>query len=154
MGEITIYTDPEQVPEEHAVMFADELFLSISSHDDQVRFMDRLRERFPALFAKREFESTGSAYDQCQYRDSIKSGDMLIIPDEAVIGLAWAWPVAVTAESGKLHEFADPGVFDEFASREQVAAAIAECNERGWPVAAGLAEWISGGNSPGNGAPG
>ena len=49
------------------------------------------------------FASTGNAYDACQTDETIKTGDTLIILDESVIGIAYTWPIAVTAASGALH---------------------------------------------------
>jgi hypothetical protein len=48
------------------------------------------------------FPSSGDAYDATQCRDDIKNGDILACED-GVIGLAWTWPIAVTANYGKLH---------------------------------------------------
>jgi len=46
---------------------------------------------------------SGNAYDLTQCREAIKHGDVLVIPDEQVIGvLDQAWPVAVTVEHGSL----------------------------------------------------
>src|SRR5262245_60811880 len=56
------------------------------------------------------FRGTGEAYDATQCRDEIKNGDTLLIEAEEVIGLAWTWPVAVTAKAGHLHSI-QPGGF-------------------------------------------
>lgn len=53
--------------------------------------------------------TTGNAYDACQVDEAVAKGHALIILDEGVVGLAWAWPVAVTAEAGHLHKIADAG---------------------------------------------
>ncbi len=66
------------------------------------------------------FVTTGNAYDACQTDDRIAKGDTLIVLPEGVVGIAWAWPVAVTAHHGHLHGVADqPG-----DSIEELAAAI------------------------------
>lgn len=77
------------------------------------------------------FETTGNAYDATQCDDQIQSGDTLIILSERVVGVAYAWPFAVTAERGKLHGIAPltATTMTEFAgtfklSTEDVAAAI------------------------------
>jgi hypothetical protein len=49
------------------------------------------------------FDSTGEAYDMCQCDENIKTGDTLVVMSEGVVGLAWAWPVAITRAHGKLH---------------------------------------------------
>jgi hypothetical protein len=53
------------------------------------------------------FESTGEAYDACQCDENIKTGDTLVIVPEGVVGLAWAWPVAVTERHGHFHTVED-----------------------------------------------
>lgn len=50
-----------------------------------------------------KFESTAEAYDACQCDDDIKTGDVLVIASEGVVGIADTWPIAVTAERGQLH---------------------------------------------------
>ena len=68
-------------------------------------------ERF-AFLARRlhGFATTGNAYDACQCDEAITTGDTLIVLTEGVVGLAWAWPVAVTAQPGNLHSIVDkPG---------------------------------------------
>jgi len=49
------------------------------------------------------FGHSGDAYDATQCNEDIKNGDILLIPDEQVVGLADTWPVAVTDEAGHLH---------------------------------------------------
>ena len=50
-----------------------------------------------------EFSSTGQAYNQTQVDDSIKDGDVLIVPSEGVYGfLNEAWPIAVVGQ-GEFH---------------------------------------------------
>lgn len=91
------------------------------------------------------FYSTGEAYDACQCDARIKSGDMLVIERERVVGMAWAWPVAITAQAGKLHQAKGPDVITAAdgmgATREQLEAAWAECITRGWRIAAELKPW-------------
>ena len=50
------------------------------------------------------FEDSGSGYDQTQYDDNIKDGDLLVVESEKVFGfLNEAWPIAVTTECGNFH---------------------------------------------------
>jgi len=49
------------------------------------------------------FNSTGEAYDETQCNDDIKFGDVLVIRREKVVGVADAWPIAVTKKAGNLH---------------------------------------------------
>jgi hypothetical protein len=54
-----------------------------------------------------EFNSTGQAYDACQCDEDIINGDILIVRDENVVGVADTWPFAVTTQFGKFHTLAD-----------------------------------------------
>ncbi|KZM75782.1 hypothetical protein [Nocardia terpenica] len=50
------------------------------------------------------FGSTGEAYDHSQFREDIKSGDILLVPSEGVAGwLEQAWPIAATDQVGEFH---------------------------------------------------
>ncbi|EAT07488.1 hypothetical protein SKA58_19695 [Sphingomonas sp. SKA58] len=63
-------------------------------------------ERFAFIPTRiHSFETSGNAYDACQTDDAIKTGDLLLILPEKIVGLAYAWPVAVTLEYGKLLSF-------------------------------------------------
>lgn len=50
-----------------------------------------------------EFTSTMDAYDKSQWCEDVTNGDILWIPSEAIIGVADAWPYAITEERGHLH---------------------------------------------------
>lgn len=59
------------------------------------------------------FDGTGEAYDACQCDENIKTGDTLVIESEGVVGLAWAWPVAVSKAHGHFHRVKEGGtVYD------------------------------------------
>ena len=64
------------------------------------------------------FETSGNAYDAVQTDDRIATGDLLLIMDEAVVGVAMTWPFAVTAEPGHLHQVAPKAgdTFDQLAT--------------------------------------
>ena len=49
------------------------------------------------------FSNTGEAYDATQCSDLVRTGDLLLIPSERVVGVAYTWPFAVTVERGALH---------------------------------------------------
>lgn len=50
------------------------------------------------------FASTVDAYNETQWNEEIRSGDVLVIASEGVIGiLDRAWPVAITVAHGELH---------------------------------------------------
>ena len=53
------------------------------------------------------FATTGNAYDACQCDEAIGKGDTLIVLSESVVGIAWTWPIAVTATNGALHQIKD-----------------------------------------------
>ena len=71
------------------------------------------------------FETSSNAYDAVQTDDRIATGDLLLVMDEAVVGVAMTWPFAVTAEAGHLHQVAPkPGHdFDQLAASLGVDAA-------------------------------
>jgi hypothetical protein len=89
------------------------------------------------------FYDSGDAYDATQCREDIKTGDTLLIPGDdsrtkTIIGLAWTWPLAITAETGHLHS-ALPGEFhnvllDAGISDDQLATAVAVAREHGAPL--------------------
>lgn len=64
------------------------------------------------------FETSGNAYDAVQTDDRIATGDLLLVMDEAVVGVAMTWPFAVTAEPGHLHQVAPKAgsTFDQLAT--------------------------------------
>lgn len=87
------------------------------------------------------FRSTGNAYDRCQCDDTIRTGDMLVIESESIIGLAGAWPIAVTEAAGNLHHLDDDayptmpaGAWKAICTREQAIAAVRAAIERGWTL--------------------
>jgi len=49
------------------------------------------------------FRSTREAYDATQSSEDVRAGDLLIVASEKVIGVAYAWPFAITHEHGVLH---------------------------------------------------
>lgn len=58
------------------------------------------------------FDTTGQAYDMCQWNEEIRPYDLLVVENSyshrRIIGLAWTWPYAVTKEQGHLHQLANP----------------------------------------------
>ena len=79
------------------------------------------------------FDTTGEAYDACQCDDDINTGDVLVIDNENVVGLAWVWPFALTENSGKLHTLepdVDPLTFEDGKFAAGVLAARAIIAER------------------------
>lgn len=73
---------------------------------------------------KHTFASTGQAYDACQCDQDVKKGDILLIPDENVVGIADTWPFAISKEHGQLHGL-EEGYTPE-GEYPQYAASIAE----------------------------
>ena len=88
----------------------------------------------------RTFASSADAYDDCQTDDTIKNGDALVVDSEGVVGVAWTWPLAVTAKNGELHTITDtPGAVDRVLadakiSRAQVQSAVDIARKKGYPV--------------------
>ena len=74
------------------------------------------------------FDDSGVAYDATQCRENIKTGDILLIESLGVVGLAWTWPISVTAHHGKLHTAkdanADALLEDAKITREQARGAV------------------------------
>lgn len=86
---------------------------------------------------KHHFGSTGEAYDACQCDENIKDGDLLIIEPEQVVGIAWTWPIAVTAQCGVLHTLKPDGTFENFEGgmfARSAEAAREFAAWKGWPV--------------------
>lgn len=122
------------------------------------------------------YDSTGDAYDACQCDEDIKTGDCLLIEEKGwrgncvgrdddgfriyahedhpiditVVGLAWAWPLAVTVERGELHDIEDTldayrqVIADAEISHDQIKAAIAAATELGAPVRPRWVEFLKG----------
>jgi hypothetical protein len=53
------------------------------------------------------FANSGDAYDMTQCDDDLKTGDVLLIPSEKVVGITNTWPLAITKEIGHLHGVQD-----------------------------------------------
>ena len=49
------------------------------------------------------FANSGDAYDMTQCDEDLKTGDVLLIPSEKVVGITNTWPLAITKEMGQLH---------------------------------------------------
>ncbi|ODU67708.1 MAG: hypothetical protein ABT11_19175 [Novosphingobium sp. SCN 66-18] len=66
-------------------------------------------ERFAFMTRRHHaFASTGNAYDAVQCDEVISTGDTLVVLAEEVIGIAMAWPFAVTQAHGNLHALSAP----------------------------------------------
>lgn len=63
-----------------------------------------------------EFETTMSAYDNTQCNEEVKTGDILIIKDEGVVGVSDTWPIAVTVNHGQLHVPSNELTLEEFCA--------------------------------------
>lgn len=77
-----------------------------------------------------QFNSSGEAYDRCQTDPSVKTGDVLHIPSEGVVGYADTWPVAVTANPGNLHHLKHPEAGPQF----EAPTTCRSCGGTGAPV--------------------
>lgn len=86
------------------------------------------------------FEDSGDAYDASNCR--LESGTVLVIESECVVGLAWAWPIAITAETGKFHQLdwkqdtkiVKKVLVDAMISWADVKEAYGEALRRGWAI--------------------
>ena len=94
------------------------------------------------------YRSTGSAYDDCQTNPEMKAGTIFTVESEKVVGIAWAWPIAITATEGQLHGIkTDPRTWGKLAPRggmpePEIAAAtgeaIALAKAKGWELSPAL----------------
>jgi hypothetical protein len=81
-----------------------------------------------------EFATTGEAYDAANSDESIQEGDVLVVKAESVVGLAGAWPIAVTEQTGKFH-FIKPGhTLSEYFDKADIDRAIAIAQQLGYPI--------------------
>ena len=81
------------------------------------------------------FDSSADAYDMTQCDDDLKTGDVLLIPSEKVVGVADVYPMAVTKNAGHLH-----GLKDGFRHEDCFACDIsADYINKALKVARGLA---------------
>ena len=46
------------------------------------------------------FRSSGEAYDACNSRPEMATGRIFTVEAEKIVGISWAWPIAVTVETG------------------------------------------------------
>ena len=67
------------------------------------------------------FEDTGEAYDRVQCDDNIKDGDILLIPNESVVGIAHTYPVALTQIHGHLHTLKPECSVEEWAKNNNIS---------------------------------
>lgn len=92
------------------------------------------------------FSSTGDAYNASQSSSDIHMGDVLVVPDEKVVGfLLSAWPTAVTKEVGDFHAMSNPSgpiQGQEWDTPEEVArweegrsVAMGIARQNGWELA-------------------
>lgn len=121
-------------------------YILVIGGDVQGKFdaLCKAREAAGVPWPVHEFSRTGFAYDACQCDEQIQDGDILLIPNEGVVGVADTWPVAVTEERGCLHALKDGFTLSDLAhSRDEengfdlaegCRRALAMAQERGWKV--------------------
>lgn len=86
------------------------------------------------------YHCTELAYQCCNCSDDPewKTGNVVVLPSEEIVLICWAWPIAVTAKGGDLHQCENgaAGIAEidngRFASAARIA--IAEAEARGWPI--------------------
>jgi hypothetical protein len=120
------------------------------------------------------FTDSGDAYDACQCNEDLTTGTVLKVRDDSyygrvtgrdedgfrvrefsepisvtIIGLAWAWPIAVTIEAGEFHGIEeDTGAYarviaDAGFTREQIAEAVAIADSLSAPVRPMFRMWLA-----------
>jgi hypothetical protein len=95
-------------------------------------------DREPRVF---EFKSSPEAYDIALTMTLIRSGDVLCVPSERVVGVfVYAWPVAISKERGTFHYLLNGQKLDtyrngEFAASAALARKVLKAIEAGetWP---------------------
>ncbi|KSQ21644.1 hypothetical protein APB26_32180 [Pseudomonas aeruginosa] len=95
-----------------------------------------------------QFSSTDHAYIANQSDETIQQGDTLLVVSEGVVGLAGAWPTAVTVYAGELHEVGgNPTheVEDAGWDPSEVEHAVAVADQHGFPVAEWARDFIAAG---------
>ena len=116
----------------------------VNADDQRQAELSLLGEAVGCTIRAHVFDDSGEAYNATQCSDAIRRGDVLVIEDEGVVGLANAWPLAVTAEAGEFHLIDDkPGsvqsvLGDAGITAEQVRGATAVAEALGYP----LAHWV------------
>ena len=98
-----------------------------------------------AEFADQEitpnFDSSGEAYDRCNWDEHMITGRIFTVASEQIVGIAWAWPIAVTVKKGHLHAAdSDPRSWTGRSREERIAAAVSDAlalaRSKGWALAA------------------
>ena len=91
-----------------------------------------------------DFPSSGAAYDACNSRYEMVTGRIFTVEAEKIVGISWAWPIAVTVENGALHTvMSDPrswtvapkGGLEEPEIAGAVKEAIELAQSKGWDIA-------------------
>lgn len=95
-----------------------------------------------------EFDNTESTYSACQIGEA-KTGDLLIIESEEIVGVAYCWPIAATLRTGELYSIKPTStiqmvaegdsmhtesISDQAALIHGYKAAQLEAAKRGWPI--------------------
>ena len=86
------------------------------------------------------FDDSGEAYNRCNSDAHMHTGRIFTVPSEKIVGIAWAWPIAVTAVCGKLHSAStDPRTWTGSDAEPEIAAAVEKALElarsNGWTLA-------------------
>lgn len=86
------------------------------------------------------FGSSSEAYDAVQTSEHIRDGDILHIPFEEVVGVAYTWPFAVTYNNGSLHCKQLTSMWEQVCAStgipvEKVQAAVTFASQQGYRLA-------------------
>ena len=97
-----------------------------------------------------DFPSSGNAYDACNSREEMHTGRIFTVESEKIVGISWAWPIAITKENGHIHSVSsDPRTWmmkadlsdgsKQVLEEPEIAASVKEAiklaQSKGWPVA-------------------
>jgi hypothetical protein len=85
-----------------------------------------------------DFPCSGTAYDACNSREEMHKGRIFTVEAEQIVGIAWAWPIAITVKTGELHTAKiDPRLWT--MEEPEIAASMKEAiqlaQSKGWDIA-------------------
>lgn len=79
-----------------------------------------------------ENKSSREVYDLTQTDEGIKNGDVLVIPNEKIVGILDEWPVAITDNIGPFHIVCREEIEERY--EESVIKALTICHANNWIV--------------------
>lgn len=105
-------------------------------------YEDRLSEHVASRVEQRpdapvvhHFYGSGDAYHATQCREDIQDGDVLLIEESRIVGIAWTWPFAITEGHGELHRLdTNPRTYQGGLFAPGVSVAVRIARQLGFPL--------------------